>query len=156
MPPRTRAAGRGRASPNASDGASAQAGQPQMGIRGRGRGHGRTGAVGSGRGGPAPTPDTRPQFPEPQPNLGETAVEVLVAGFQELRQQLQQVQQAVAGLSRNRTEGVEAMATEEHIEVPQQERPPARADRGRRDVEVANFLKLKPPTFCGTDPKEDS
>ena len=129
MPPRTRAAGRGRASPNASDGASAQAGQPQMGSRGRGRGRGRTGAVGRGRAGPTPAPDTHPQFQEPQPNVGETAVEVLVAGFQELRQQLQQVQQAVAGLSGNRAEGVDAMATEEQIEVPNQERPAARTVR---------------------------
>ena len=155
MLPRTRAAGRGRSSPNASDGASAQEGQPPLRGRGCSRGRGRGRVAGRGRVGPAPASDTQTQAPDVQVNMGETAVEVLVAELRELRQQLQNVQNTVAGLSGNRAEGADVVANKEQVGAPDQVEPQQNRVAGQRDVYLERFLKLNPPTFCGTDDKED-
>ena len=47
------------------------------------------------------------------------------------------------------------IAPEGQTQEQEPEIPPTRAVRDRRVSDVTNFLKLKPPTFCGTDPKED-
>ena len=58
-----------------------------------------------------------------QVNMGETAMEVLVAELRELRQQLQNVQNTMAGLSGNRAEGADVVATEEQVGALDQVEP---------------------------------
>ena len=105
MPPRTRAAVRGRGGPNTSDGASVQAEQPPVRGPGRGQGRGRGRGLRRGRVEQTPELETQTQAPEAQPDLGGPVVQLLVAELRELRQQFQQIQHTVAGLSGNRAEG---------------------------------------------------
>ena len=59
------------------------------------------------------------------------------------------------GLSGNCAEGADVVATEEQVGAPDQVEPQQNRVAGQRDVYLARFLKLNPPTFCGTDDKED-
>ena len=89
-----------------------------------------------------------------------TMEELMAVGFEQLRVRLEQYIAQQIRATTTALRGGQPVMQEETIqgnqeEVPEPEVQPGRERRNRRAVEVSEFLKLKPPTFCGTNPKEE-
>ena len=144
MPPRRRVLARGEASGESS----AQAHDPAP--RGRGRGRGRDQGRGRSRGRRGVAARAA-NVEVPRARRGDPAIAELTAGMQGLQQAVQQLVGIVAA---QQHEEQQQINTEPQQEVRQVE-PPTTATARELEATLAEFMKLKSPTFSGSDATED-
>ena len=96
----------------------------------------------------------RVQAEEMAPQM--TIEERIAAGFQELRTELQfQIDRQLRTLMGDQQGRLNDQNVGVQQETQEQERPASPRGNRVREATVVNFLKLKPPTFCGTEEGED-